>query len=181
MLRRPLARGLARPLLSPASICPSCSHTLRRTLVGSRQTPDRRADLDTLNVDRIARQYKEYHRTRQQILSAGAVAGVISIVYLCWKISQKLGDDDGEQARKGATQLDSAQPAGNPIHDINRKVVKHDEQGREVVRTGNSTVPEFPRTLELPATFTKADDAAAAAAAEAEAPGGVPHVTSTLR
>lgn len=152
MLRQSLARGLARrPLLTPGgrgAVCPRCSHTIRRGLTaGSRGKPSRRAELDTLNVNRLASQYAEYHRTRQQALAAGAVAGVISIIYVCWKISQKLREEGGGG---GSTQLDSSLPAGDPIHDPTRKVVKHDENGREVVATGNSYVPEFPRTVELP-------------------------------
>jgi hypothetical protein len=115
-------------------------------MASSREKPSRRADLDTLNVNRLSAQYAEYHRTRQQALSAGAVAGVISIIYVCWKISQKLREETGG----GATQLDSSLPAGDPINDPKRNVVKHDENGREVVPTGNSYVPEFPRTVELP-------------------------------
>lgn len=147
MLRQPLARGLARRPLLTSPICPRCSHTIRRGLMaGSRVKPSRRADLDTLNVNRLATQYAEYHRTRQQALAAGAVAGVISIIYVCWKISQKLR----EESRGGATQLDSSLPPSDPVYDATRKVVKHDENGREVVATGNSYVPEFPRTVELP-------------------------------
>jgi hypothetical protein len=155
MLRQPLSRGLARrPLPRPsngASVCPRCSHTIRRGLMaGSREKPSRRAELDTLNVNRLSAQYAEYHRTRQQALAAGAVAGVISIIYVCWKISQKLREEGGEGGGGGATQLDSALPVGDPVNDPKRKVVKHDENGREVVPTGNSYVPEFPRTVELP-------------------------------
>lgn len=116
-------------------------------MASSREKPSRRAELDTLNVNRLAAQYAEYHRTRQQALAAGAVAGVISIIYVSWKISQKLRE---EGSGGGATQLDSSLPASDPIHDPTRKVVKHDENGREVVATGNSYVPEFPRTVELP-------------------------------
>lgn len=114
-------------------------------MASSRGKPSRRAELDTLNVNRLAAKYAEYHRTRQQALAAGAVAGVISIIYVSWKISQKLREEGG-----GATQLDSSLPAGDPIHDPTRKVVKHDENGREVVATGNSYVKEFPRTVDLP-------------------------------
>lgn len=172
MLRQSLARGLARPLLSPGTICPGCSHTIRRNFVlRSRERPNRKAELDTLNVDRLAEQYAEYHRTRQQILAAGAVAGVISIVYVCWKISRALADDDGKgEQGTGTTRLDSALPPSHPVNDVNRKVVKHDEQGREVVPTGNSTVPEFPRTMELP-DFVKAGS-------QTEAPEAAPGVAS---
>lgn len=176
MLRQPLARGLARRSLltsGGSGICPRCSHTIRRGMMtGSRGRAPRRADLDTLNVNRLAAQYAEYHRTRQQVLSAGAVAGVISIVYVCWKISQKLREPKGAaDEASGVMQLDSSLSPGNPVRDGTRKVVKHDEQGREVVPTGNSYVPEFPRTVELP-------DFGRANSRPEEPAGGVPSVTA---
>ncbi|KAL1867523.1 hypothetical protein Daus18300_006367 [Diaporthe australafricana] len=179
MIRQPLARGLARrPLLAlgGSGICPRCSHTIRRGMMtGSRGRAPRRADLDTLNVDRLAAQYGEYHRTRQQVLSAGAVAGVISIVYVCYKISQELRKEKGAaEGGSGVTQLDSSLSPGDPVRDGTRKVVKHDEQGREVVPTGNSYVPEFPRTVELP-DFGRANSRSEEPAGGA---GGIPSVTA---
>lgn len=158
MLRRPLTR-LARPVLSqPTTVCPRC--TVRSFLSRSRQS-SRTDSLDSLNISRLQRQHNEYYSTRQQVLAAGAAAGAISIVYCCYQIYLVLQEE--EQAKKQqtsssspsltprrGTQLDSILPAGDPMLDAGRKVVVHDEDGREVVQTGNSTVPLFPRTLELP-------------------------------
>ncbi|KAJ4389567.1 hypothetical protein N0V93_007038 [Gnomoniopsis smithogilvyi] len=154
MLRRPVAR-LARPILSqPTAICPRC--TVRTFLSRSRRS-SRTDSLDSLNISRLQRQHNEYYSTRQQMLAAGAAAGVISIVYCCYQIYLVLQEENGKKEasstastpRRG-TQLDSSLPVGDPLHDAGRKVVMHDEDGHEVVQTGNSTVPLFPRTIELP-------------------------------
>jgi len=114
----------------------------------------RRADpLDDLDVSRLHKQYKDYWTTRQQIAYAGAFAGAITSVYICYLIFDELRNgpkQDPKQARRTGTQLDSALPPGDPLNDAGRKVVLHDKDGREVVQTGNSTVPLFPRVIELP-------------------------------
>ncbi|KAJ4423316.1 hypothetical protein N0V82_002044 [Gnomoniopsis sp. IMI 355080] len=153
MLRRPVTR-LARPLLSqPTALCPRC--TVRTFLSRSRGS-SRTDSLDSLNISRLQRQHNEYYSTRQQMLAAGAAAGVISIIYCCYQIYLVLQEEEAKKQapttsspRRG-TQLDSSLPAGDPLHVAGRKVVVHDEDGREVVPTGNSTVPLFPRTMELP-------------------------------
>lgn len=148
MLRQPLTRALARS--SIARLPPSRTFILR-----SRQAPSRREALDTVNVQRLAAQHAKWHNTRQQVLASGAAAGMVTIIYLCYKIyvvlSQEDDKKDGANAAKNkGIQLDSALPAGDPLNQTGRKVVKHDEFGREVVATGNSKVPEFPRTIAVP-------------------------------
>lgn len=61
-----------------------------------------------------------------------------------WQQKRDRRDDSGTM------RLDSALPPSDAVNDVNRKVVKHDEDGREIVATGNSVVPEFPRTITLP-------------------------------
>lgn len=93
-------------------------------------------------------------------MAAGALAGVVSIIYLSYQLSVLLKQDatggKQKQGSRSGTQLDSALSPSDPLNDGNRKVVKHDEDGREIVPTGNSTVPEFPRTIDVP-DFTKTD------------------------
>lgn len=101
----------------------------------------------------MSQQHSDYYRYRQSFLAAGALAGVISIVYLSCKIVAMLGEERAKERKQKSTtsiQLDSALSPTDPLNSGNRKVVKHDEDGREIVPTGNSTVPEFPRTMELP-------------------------------
>lgn len=95
------------------------------------------------------------------MLAGGAVAGIISIIYICYKISVILREDPakartspGQSTSSSSTaQLDSALPANHAINDTSRQLIRHDEDGRELVATGNSVVPEFPRVMELPAEF----------------------------
>lgn len=153
MLRQPLlSRRL--PRLSPstsftasttsslstsAPICPSCSHSLllRRTLLRPPRQPSRREQLERLDLDRLAAENESYYKRRQAFLRAGAITSFVTFVLLGLKLVNQI-------------TADASLPAGHPLSDPTRKVVKHDENGREIVPTGNSTVPEFPRTLELP-------------------------------
>jgi hypothetical protein len=78
-------------------------------------------------------------------LTMGAVASGVATVYTGWKLYEAL--------TKNPTKLDSGLPSTDPLaasDAADRKVVLHDEQGREIVPTGNSTVAHFPRTISLP-------------------------------
>lgn len=157
MLRQTLSPGITRPLLSAqqgGAIYSRCSHSTRRNFTGRSRQTDRRAALDTLNISRLNQQHSEYQGYKQAFLVAGALAGVISIVYLSCKIVALIGEENRAKAKqpksKPNIQLDSALGPDDPLNHENRKVVKHDEDGREIVPTGNSTVPEFPRTVDLP-------------------------------
>lgn len=166
MLRgQPLARAralgrTATSIPTSTSTCPGCTHvqTLRlrlhqqqsRAFIRAPQPSSRREALDTINVQRLAKRHAEWHNTRQQFLAGGAAAGFITIIYLTYKIYAALRVDKQQSQSGSSTQLDSALPAGDPLSDPGRKVVRHDKDGREVVPTGNSTVPEFPRTIEVP-------------------------------
>ncbi|KAL2268938.1 hypothetical protein VTJ83DRAFT_3784 [Remersonia thermophila] len=153
--RRTIGRtaGLAR---SPAaavtaagshSSLPALSWTPRRTLFNRRRRQERLSGraIETLDIQRMSEQAVNYHRNRRIFLWSGAIAGVVSFVYTAWKLKLEL-----EKGHK----LDSNLPASDPLASpaaADRKVVIHDDQGREIVPTGNGTVPFFPRVLHLPA------------------------------
>lgn len=112
----------------------------RRTFLRSRDGDVRRSTYDTLNVEKLARERHDYDRTRLIFLATGSLAGLIAMGYTAWQVKNLL-----EQNPK---KLDGA---GTPYSDLApRKVVVHDKDGREIVPTGNSTVTEFPRTVDLP-------------------------------
>ena len=146
MLRQPAVRRLARP---------SAPGALRgRTFIlrsrPSQSSPSGRP-LEGLNIRRLAEERADWERTRRNFLLAGIVAGCVSFAYTAWKLKEALSTP---------TRLDSALPPSDPLVaggiDGRRKVVIHDAEGRELVPTGNATVPHFPRTLDLPATFASA-------------------------
>lgn len=141
MLRQLALRRLARPAASPAFR----AHVPRRTFLSRRSDATSGRAVENLNIRRMSQQAEEYHRNRRIFLWCGTVAGVISFIYTAYKLKQALSKP---------ARLDANLPSSDPLAGRNggadRKVVIHDEEGREIVPTGNSTVPTFPRTLHLP-------------------------------
>lgn len=87
-----------------------------------------------------------YHIRRQRFLAAGSVAGILAFIYTAYLLSVEV--------RKPA-KFDSGLPSNaDPFlteAGSKRKTVVHDQEGREMVPTGNTTIQWFPRTLELEA------------------------------
>ncbi|GAB1314756.1 Altered inheritance of mitochondria protein 18 mitochondrial [Madurella fahalii] len=141
MLRQSAIRRFARPAASPAYR----AHVPRRTFLSRRSDAASGRAVENLNIQRMSQQAEEYHRNRRIFLWCGTVAGVVSFIYTAYKLKQALSKP---------VKLDANLPSSNPLAGPNggsdRKVVIHDEEGREIVPTGNSTVPTFPRTLDLP-------------------------------
>ncbi|TLS25793.1 hypothetical protein PpBr36_07905 [Pyricularia pennisetigena] len=153
MLRQPASRCL-RALPRRQQLPQSRTIFSRR----SRSSPGRARE--ELNVQRLAQESHEYNQMRRTFLTAGAIAGIISFVYTAYKLKVAI---DNKPAK-----LDSTLPPNDPLLDGgNRKVVLHDEQGRELVPTGNKTVEYFPRTIDLP---TMSENRASSAAADPLAP-----------
>ena len=129
LLRTPWSARTAPARLS----APSVTRTFLRP-------PENNASvLDSLDVHRIARDRYNYERRRRIFLYCGAISGLVATCYTAWKIKVLLDNP---------IRADAAGTAASSI-DQARKVVVHDKDGREIVPTGNSTVPEFPRTLVL--------------------------------
>jgi hypothetical protein len=104
----------------------------------------------------------EYHRHRQLFLWCGAISSIIALCVMSYRL--KVVWEQGPPP----TKLDSGLPPTDPLvapSAADRKVVVHDEEGREIVPTGNSTVPSFPRTLDLPSYTTTSSPADAASPA----------------
>ncbi|KAI1499601.1 chalcone-flavanone isomerase-domain-containing protein [Biscogniauxia marginata] len=120
-----------------------------RTFLRSSDSSSYRA-VENLNVDRMRSKSYDYHVKRRSFLLCGAVAGVIATLYTSYLLSIELRKPkkfDIGSSGSGAPKLDPfSTEAGS-----RRKTVVHDAQGREIVPTGNSTVPTFPRHLELAA------------------------------
>ncbi|KAK4119169.1 chalcone isomerase [Parathielavia appendiculata] len=141
MFRHSTVRQLARP--------PTAANSLRvqvprRTLFSRRSERSSGRAVENLNLRRLSQQSEEYHRNRRIFLWSGVVAGVISSIYTAWKLKVALSNP---------AKLDTSLPSSDPLlapSAADRKVIVHDEEGREIVPTGNSTVPTFPRTLNLP-------------------------------
>lgn len=140
MLRQSATR-LARP---PATAAPFRTQVPHRTLFARRGRTSGRA-VENLNLQRLSQQSYNYHRNRRIFLWCGATAGVLSFIWTAYKLKLELS-----KPIKADANLPPSDPLAAP-NAADRKVVVHDEEGREIIATGNSTVPTFPRTLDLPA------------------------------
>lgn len=128
---RPSSALTARTAATPQHTAPAGARTFLRN---SRDSDS----LNSLDIQRMSRSRYDYDRRRQTFLICGALSGFIATCYTGYKIKVLLDNPIQSDATGTAASIDQA-----------RKVVVHDKDGREIVPTGNSTVPEFPRTLVL--------------------------------
>ncbi|KAM0205457.1 hypothetical protein ACHAPA_009683 [Fusarium lateritium] len=137
------------------------ARTTRRTLFSQRT--NRLAD--DLDVNQLNSKRRDYEQNRTAFLTAGAIAGIVSFVYTAWKLKQAI-EVQGEK-EKGAIKCDTEVPTEifKTEAGEKRKVVIHDEDGHEVVPTGNKTIQLFPRTLEVEGVGAAGDVAGPIAAA----------------
>ncbi|KAI4599521.1 Altered inheritance of mitochondria protein 18 mitochondrial [Pestalotiopsis sp. 9143b] len=102
--------------------------------------------MPNLNLDRMRTDSYSYHIKRQRFLAAGSIAGIVAFVYTAYLLKQEISKP---------TKFDSGLPKNaDPFlteAGSKRKTVVHDQEGREMVPTGNTTIQWFPRTLELEA------------------------------
>lgn len=134
-----------RPVLR-ARCRTQCIRATRRTLFSQRSNSPLNDDFD---LNRLNSKRRDYEHNRTAFLAAGAVAGIVSFIYTAWKLKQAL--DLQKEKEKHAVKCDAPIPT-EPFKTEageKRKVVVHDEDGREIVPTGNSTVKIFPRLLEV--------------------------------
>ncbi|KAI0598827.1 chalcone-flavanone isomerase-domain-containing protein [Biscogniauxia sp. FL1348] len=139
-------RAPLRPGPSPASLRSRLQpqQQQRRTFLKRPAPPSYRA-VEKLDVHRMQAESYNYYVRRQKFLICGAVAGLTATIYTAYLLVLELRKPKKFDSGGAAAPLDPfSTEAGS-----RRKTVVHDAQGREVVPTGNSTVPTFPRHLEL--------------------------------
>ncbi|KAG5980770.1 hypothetical protein E4U55_003666 [Claviceps digitariae] len=145
-------------MLRPRAICPlgrasarpTTTSTTRRACLSTTNTRSTRATQD-FDLNKLNNKRRDYEQNRTAFLAAGAIAGVVSFIYTAWKLKKAL--DARYQADKGkrttTVQFDSPIPTDTFKTEAGekRKIVVHDEHGREIVPTGHGAVPAFPRTM----------------------------------
>ncbi|KAK3366234.1 chalcone-flavanone isomerase-domain-containing protein [Lasiosphaeria ovina] len=140
MLRQPALRKLRLPKACETIRAP----VQRRTFLSRRPNQSSGRAVENLDLRRLSQSAHDDHRNRRLFLWSGTIAGIASFCYTAYKIKEELNKP---------ANLDSGLPPTDPLvrpDAADRKVVLHDEEGREIVPTGNSTVPSFPRTIHLP-------------------------------
>ncbi|CCC11216.1 hypothetical protein SMACR_03921 [Sordaria macrospora] len=144
MLRQSTFKQLPRSLGSAAKAAtrtPGGGASRRTFLSPPRSQPNEH--LNRLDVNKLSEQQIKYARNRRAFLWTGLFCSVSSMIYAGYLIKLEL---------QNPIQADSSLPSTDPLAGTNaaeRKVVVRDEEGHELVPTGNSTVPTFPRTLSL--------------------------------
>ncbi|CAK7245938.1 MAG: hypothetical protein STHCBS139747_007543 [Sporothrix thermara] len=153
------ARGCAAKAAANGSVANPCAAIQRRTFIRSRggNAGSSRAAYDSLNVERLARERHDYDRTRLIFLASGSVAGLVAMGYTAWQIKTVLEQNPKKLDATGTS------PAAGELGA--RKVVVHDKDGFEIVPTGNKTIPEFPRTINLPLKLVGGGASSASASA----------------
>ncbi|KAK2002743.1 chalcone-flavanone isomerase [Colletotrichum falcatum] len=156
---RALPRGLQQPTVRTAS---------RRTLFSRRRNSPSRP-VEQYDIRRLDDARANYNRDYRNFLITGTLAGLISIYFVVTKLDKYEDNNNKNNTKKGSGgagyQLDSSVPIETFKTEAGskRKVVIHDEEGRELVPTGNKTVPSFPRTIDIPLSQPHGDDDPAAA------------------
>lgn len=104
---------------------------------------------DDFDVNQLNSKRRDYEQNRTAFLTAGALAGILSFGYTAWKLKEALDI----RSEKGNASIKCDTPIPTEIFKTEagekRKVVLHDDNGNEVVPTGNSTIQLFPRTIEV--------------------------------
>lgn len=112
-------------------------------------------DLNKLNTAR-----RDFEHNRTAFLAAGAIAGTIAFIYTGYKLKQALDFQAKEKKKEAAkkereSSVVQCDAPAIPTEQFKteagekRKVVIRDEDGNEIVPTGNSVVQAFPRTIDI--------------------------------
>ncbi|KAI0376364.1 chalcone isomerase [Hypomontagnella monticulosa] len=107
------------------------------------QRPSIRA-VENLNINRMRTESYDYYVRRRTFLLCGVVSGVVGICYTSYLLVQRL-----RKPKKFDSGLPDKLDPFSTEAGSKRKTVVHDGDGKELVPTGNSTVPMFPRLVDL--------------------------------
>ncbi|OTB02621.1 hypothetical protein M426DRAFT_194926 [Hypoxylon sp. CI-4A] len=124
---------LSRPPVSPQQC---------RTFLRPQRTSHRA--VENLNINRMRTENYDYYVRRRTFLLCGVLSGVVGICYTSYLLYQQL-----HKPKKFDSGLPGKADPFSTEAGSKRKTVIHDADGTELVPTGNSTVPTFPRQVEL--------------------------------
>ncbi|KFH42473.1 Altered inheritance of mitochondria protein-like protein [Hapsidospora chrysogenum ATCC 11550] len=147
MLRPTTLRPILRAQLRAQSTPIVAAHA-RRTFLASRGGARATQDFD---LNKLHNKRRDYEHNRTAFLAAGAIAGIISFIYTAWKLKDAIYAEAEKKKSQNAAQCDSPIPTETFKTEAGekRKVILHDDEGREIVPTGNSVVQTFPRTIDI--------------------------------
>ncbi|KAI1329104.1 chalcone-flavanone isomerase-domain-containing protein [Xylariaceae sp. FL0255] len=149
-LRSPLTSSLSSTTRTTTARTKCCSaltrlaqHQQRRTFLRKRESF--RA-VEGLNLKKLRADSNKYHERRRDILLGGALLSFTATVYAAYLAIQELRKP--KKLDTGPLPPENANPFSTEAGS-KRKTVLHDSEGREIVPTGNTVVPTFPRLLDV--------------------------------
>ncbi|KAI2465137.1 chalcone isomerase [Annulohypoxylon bovei var. microspora] len=108
------------------------------------RTRSRAQQLEDLNVNRMRTDSAAYNAKRQFFLLCGAISGTIITGYFSYMLYKELS-----KPKKFDSGLPDKLDPFSTEAGSKRKTVIHGRDGKELVPTGNSTIPTFPRIFDL--------------------------------
>jgi hypothetical protein len=152
-IRTPTIRALRllRPHTTRTRCLPPCQLRLQHLSTGaptSSPLPDQpRESLDHVSLHRLEQQRRAYYKRRSYFAAVGLIFGMAAIYLTATSV---------ELPPSKSNKLDSSKGAEDPLVVLGRerkvlvqKVSEEPGEIKDVVQTGTSTVPEFPRVLEF--------------------------------
>ncbi|KAI0199445.1 chalcone-flavanone isomerase-domain-containing protein, partial [Astrocystis sublimbata] len=145
----PLLRSLTTaPRLSTAPARIRCLQNPRspaqcRTFLRNSRVAGR--SLDGLNVHRMRNESYDWYQRRRNFMLCGGIASALATVYTAYLLYLEVTKPKKMDSGLPPEKADPFTTDGG----IKRMTVLHDADGREIVPTGNSVVPSFPRLLDL--------------------------------
>ncbi|KAL2074118.1 hypothetical protein VTL71DRAFT_7896 [Oculimacula yallundae] len=159
-LRTTPLRMLRRPLTNPTQCLPRPLH--RNLASRSIPKPPPTERLDPITLHRLETQRRAYYKRRSYYAAAGVLFGMLGIYFTATSIDLEKyppsgpPKPDSPSIPSGVTRLDSPGRADDPLVVLGRerkvvvqKLGEEPEEIPDVVPTGTSTIPTFPRLLEF--------------------------------
>ncbi|GAB7341871.1 hypothetical protein MBLNU457_g0188t1 [Dothideomycetes sp. NU457] len=154
--------------------------TAARELLSEEQPPIYQYNAnDELSAQRAQMDKRAYHLRRMRFAGVGLLLSAAGLAGIIYNVDLDELEKSGKQ-KKGVHQLDASPDSnekfqGRSIHVIgageDKRIVAEGEQEIELVETGTSSVPYFPRILHLPSSGSR--DAAGITPNTAANPGNV--------
>lgn len=151
-----MMRSTALRPLQRAAACQRAATTITRRPISSSSAHRAPRLTEEFNLNKLNSQRRDYERNRTAFLTAGAVAGILSFIYTAWKLKKAIAEKNAKENTSSVKCDSGAIPTEQFKTEAGemRKIVVRDAEGNELVPTGNSTVPTFPRIIEVDATTT---------------------------
>ncbi|TVY19779.1 Altered inheritance of mitochondria protein 18 [Lachnellula arida] len=141
-------RLLPRHVTKPQSFRTASQFSLPSRTLASKPPPDKYERIDPISMHRLEYERREYYKRRAYYSGAGFVLGMIAIWFTATSIELPPSNKPA-QADSGRRPDDPMVVLGRERKIVVQKLGEEPEEVVDVVATGTSTVPTFPRVLDF--------------------------------